>query len=167
VVPDAVRRADGKEVLGITGSVRARWERSVGDIELDADPGKECDPVRVVEFVPEIGSFGGLESRRGRYAGVKTPAKASCISFPGVGGVNGCFSDPGNAPSSLLPRGSPGVGGLLDTDFRGPAGEVGDGGEPAVKTGGSRVWPLMLNFSTPVVGLLSGTDGRGVASASV
>jgi hypothetical protein len=83
---------------------------------------------------------------------VKTPAKASCMSLAGVGGVGGCLS--GGVNFRCFPLGSPGVGGRLDADFRDVEGEVGEGGEPIEKAGGS-VWPLMLNRSTPVVGLPS------------
>jgi len=110
-VPEAVLSADGRDVLGMTGSVRALPERRSGDIEFDAEPGSDIEPCRDGVSLPLTVLVEDRDSRRGRYAGVNTPAKGSSVSFVGVGGVRGGFSEGARNPSLSLVADSPGVGG--------------------------------------------------------
>jgi hypothetical protein len=78
-VPDAVRNAEGREVLGKTGAVFDLTARCRGETEIDADPGSDDDScaISVGVATDDDVAVAGLESSKGRNAGVKTPAKAS------------------------------------------------------------------------------------------
>lgn len=163
-VPEAVRSADGREVLGRTGSVLDRFVRCSGDTDTDAEPGKECELCVTGFGFDLVELLGDLESSSGRNAGVKTPANVSRGS--GVGGVMGCFSGKDRKSATCL-LGSPGVGGRLDTVLKEVAVEFGEGGDPTTRLAAGNVWPRILRRSRPVVGLLRGAVGRGGALESV